>query len=205
MPPSARYTAVLDLEWTARSPPLVLTSQSRGSVEMTHVEGRHRLREYGVFTRFLIFSPDPDLPSCADSPTENKSTRDELYERTSLEAQGLAGYNVAWHAQAEFNPRTTEIRLVCICNPSTVGAEAGGSDQKLNTILVSISYYRAQPELHKTLTKPNQTGWEKKGAEFHEQVQPVSIDPNDGIFLEICDARQCFSKQNSTNSFLRHN
>lgn len=68
VPPSARYTAVLDLEWTALSLPLLLTSQSSGSVEMTQVDGRHRLREYGVFTRLLIFSPDPDLPSCVDSP-----------------------------------------------------------------------------------------------------------------------------------------
>lgn len=73
VPPSARYTVVLDLEWPALSLPLLLTSQSSCSVEITQVEGRHRLREYGVFTRFLIFSPDPDLPSCVDSPTKNKS------------------------------------------------------------------------------------------------------------------------------------
>lgn len=66
---------MLDLEWTARSLPLLLTSQCSGSVEMTHVEGRHRLSEYGVFTRFLIFSPEPDLPSCEESPTEGKKKK----------------------------------------------------------------------------------------------------------------------------------
>lgn len=63
---------MLDLELTTLSLPLLLTSQSSGSVEMTHVDGRHRLREYGVFTRFLIFSPEPGLPSRDDSLTKNK-------------------------------------------------------------------------------------------------------------------------------------
>lgn len=72
VPPSARYTAVLDLGGTACSLPLLLTSQCSGSVEMTHVDGRHRFREYGVFTRFLIFSPEPDLPSWEESPTEGQ-------------------------------------------------------------------------------------------------------------------------------------
>ena len=63
---------MLDLELTTLSLPLLLTSLSSGSVEMTHVEGRHRLREYGVFTRFLIFSPEPGLPSRDDSLTKKK-------------------------------------------------------------------------------------------------------------------------------------
>lgn len=106
VPPSARYTAVLDLEWTARSLPLLLTSQSRGSVEMTHVEGRHRLREYGVFTRFLIFSPDPDLPSCVDSPTENKST-----EMSCRKGQ-IDKYRVGW-IQCSLVPGPLKPRWCC--------------------------------------------------------------------------------------------
>jgi hypothetical protein len=96
VPPSARYTAVLDLEWTALSLPLLLTSQSSGSVEMTQVDGRHRLREYGVFTRLLIFSPDPDLPSCVDSPTGNKSIGNELCKRKIFKSKGICWvYDVA--------------------------------------------------------------------------------------------------------------
>lgn len=82
MPPSARYTAVLDLGGAACSLPLLLTSQCSGSVEMTHVDGRHRLSEYGVFTRFLIFSPEPDLPSCEESPTEGEKTKPKQENRT---------------------------------------------------------------------------------------------------------------------------
>lgn len=54
--------------------PLLLTSQSSGLMEMASGGERHRLknrREF-LFTRFLIFS-ESDLPSCVESPTENKS------------------------------------------------------------------------------------------------------------------------------------
>lgn len=50
---------------------------------MTHVEGRHRLSEYGVFTRFLIFSPEPDLPSCEESPTEDKKNQKNPNKQTN--------------------------------------------------------------------------------------------------------------------------
>lgn len=88
VPPSARYTAVLDLGGTACSLPLLLTSQCSGSVEMTHVDGRHRLSEYGVFTRFLIFSPEPDLPSCEESPTVGKKTKTRKQNRKQSYEEG---------------------------------------------------------------------------------------------------------------------
>lgn len=71
---------MLDFELTTLSRPLLLTSQSRGSVEMTHVEGRHRFREYGVFTRFLIFSPEPGLPSRDDSLTKGGGREGRTYK-----------------------------------------------------------------------------------------------------------------------------
>lgn len=51
VPPPTRNTAVLDLERVAPAAPcpppapLLLTSPSNVSVEMTHVDGRHRFNE----------------------------------------------------------------------------------------------------------------------------------------------------------------
>lgn len=156
VPPSARYTAVLDLECTALSL-LLLTSQSRGSVEMTQVEGRHRLREYGVFTRFLIFSPDPDLPSCVDSPTENQSTRNELQGRTVFRSGGAGWASKAvdrvlvWRAPglssppAPHRPRQWRLSVTLALWKWKQRCQKLKAIDSTATTRASLSYIRLQP------------------------------------------------------------
>lgn len=75
--PPRRYTAEVDLGrlWLwPRAEPLLLTSGPLASVEMTHVVGRHFFREYGVFTRFLIFSPAPSRTASGCTPGRQERT-----------------------------------------------------------------------------------------------------------------------------------
>lgn len=75
--PPRRYTAEVDLgrlwlwPWAE---PLLLTSGPLASVEMTHVVGRHFFREYGVFTRFFIFSPAPSRAPSGCTPGRQEGT-----------------------------------------------------------------------------------------------------------------------------------
>ena len=54
---------------------LLLTSDPLVSEEMTQVEGRHLLREYGVLTRFLIFSAVSACPSRDTKPSPGTQTK----------------------------------------------------------------------------------------------------------------------------------